>query len=137
MAFIDKDDLKLSILEDELDAIVRGDDDLILQAISAAEAEMRGYLYDSYDVDGIFSAEGDERHALLVKMCADIAIWGIVATVQAGQALGDRQARYDRAIAWLKMVKKMETYADLPRRESTVQTHIRAGYSGPKRNNYY
>lgn len=136
MAFIEKADLKLSILVDELDQIVREDDTIIDQAISAAEAEMRAYLYDSYDVDAIFSKIGDNRHQLLVKYCVDIAIWGIVAATQAGQDLEDRKSRYDRACAWLKMVRKMEDYADLPRRSATVQTHIRYG-SGTKRNNYY
>lgn len=136
MAFIAKADFKLSILTDELDQIVREDDTVIDQAISAAEAEMRAYLYDSYDVDTIFAATGASRHQLLVKFCVDIAIWAIVASTQAGQDLDDRKARYDRAVNWLKMVKKMENYADLPLRESTVQTHIHAG-SGTKRNNYY
>lgn len=137
MAFIAKADMKLSILTEELEQITRGDNTLIATAISAAEAEMRAYLYDSYDVDTIFAETGADRHQLLVKFCVDIAVWGIVAATQAGIALDDRKARYDRACAWLKMVAKMGTYADLPLREETVQTHIRAGYSSPKRNNYY
>lgn len=136
MAFIEKLDLKLSILEDELNQIVRGDDTIIDQAISAAEAEMRAYLYDSYEVDTIFGATGADRHQLLVKYCVDIAVWAIVAATQAGQGLDDRKARYDRACAWLKMVKKMGTYADLPLRETTVQTHVQFGNLN-RRKNYY
>jgi len=136
MAFIAKSDLYLSILQDELNQIVRNDDTIIDQAISAAEAEMRAYLYDSYDVDAIFGATGSSRHQLLVKYCVDIAIWAIVAATQAGQALDDRKARYDRACRWLKMVRDSETYADLPRRTNTKQTHISYGV-GSKRNNYY
>ena len=134
--FITKPDLKVTILEDELNSIVRNDDTVITQAISAAESEMRGYLYDSYDVESIFSAEDEDRHPLLIQYCADIAVWHIVAATQAGQNLDDRKARYDRACRWLKMVRTDENYADLPRRESTQQTHIFSG-SGQKRNNYY
>ena len=136
MAFIDATDLKLSILEDELNQITRNDATLIAQAISAAEAEMRAYLYDSYDVEVIFSETGEDRHALLVRYCVDIAVYAIVASTQAGQDVSDRKARYDRAVNWLKMIKKMGTYADLPLREATVQTHISTG-SGTKRNNHY
>lgn len=136
MAFIQKSDLYLSILQDELNQIVRNDDTIVDQAISAAEAEMRAYLFDSYDVDAIFSATGSNRHQLLVKYCVDIAIWAITAATQAGIALDDRKARYDRACKWLKMVRDSKTYADLPRRATTKQKHISYGV-GRKRNNYY
>ncbi|RME98771.1 MAG: DUF1320 domain-containing protein [Bacteroidetes bacterium] len=128
--------MKISILEDELNQIVRNDDTLIDLSISAAIAEVRSYLYDSYDVDTIFARTGNDRHAVLVRHCVDVAVYGIVAATQAGQDLEDRKARYDRACKWLKMVKDMKTYPDLPVREVTVQTHISAS-SGTKRNNYY
>lgn len=135
MAFITKDDLKQAILLDELNEIVRGDDAVIDMAIEGAQAEMRGYLYDTYDVDAIFAESGTDRHALLVRYMADITVYAIVAAVQAGQDVRDRKARYDRAINWLKMISRDETYADLPRRAATVQTHIATG-SNRKRNNY-
>jgi len=136
MAFISKEDLYLSILEDELNEITRGNDAIITAAISAAEADLRVYLFDSYDVDTIFSSVGTARHQMLVQLCADVTIWFLVARLQAGQDTDARKSRYDRAIAWLKMVKRSGTYADLPRRESTVQTHISHG-SNLKRNNYF
>lgn len=136
MAFLLKTDLYLSILQDELEEITRGDDTLVTSALSASEAEMKVYLYDSYDVDAIFAATGTDRHQMLVQLGTDIAIWFLVARVQAGQNTDDRKARFDRAIAWMKMVQKTKTYADLPRREMTVQTHILHG-SNPKRKNYF
>jgi hypothetical protein len=134
--FLDKEDLYLAILEDELEEITRGDDTLINQAISAAISEARTYLYDSYEVDTIFSATGANRHALLLGLVSDMAIYLLVARVQAGQDVSDRKDRYDRAVAWLKAAKKSETYSDLPRREETVQTHFVSG-SLPKRNNRF
>lgn len=138
MAFITKADLSLSILTDELDEIVRGDDTVIEQAISAAIAEMRGYLFNNYDVDTIFGATGTDRHALLVRYAADISVYAIVAATQGGQAVDDRKARYDRACKWLKMVRDDEQYEDLPRREATAEDKILSGSSGnPKRQNRY
>jgi phage gp36-like protein len=136
MAIIAKADLYQSIREDELNQIVRQDHRLINMAISAALSEIKVYLYDSYDVDSIFSQTGDDRHQTLVRHAVDITIWFIVARTQAGIALDDRKARYDRACKWLKMVRDSETYADLPRRATTKQVHIKYGV-GTKRNNYY
>lgn len=134
--FIAKADLYTQILEDELTEITRDDDTLVNSAISAAIAEMKTYLYDNYDIEAIFSATGDDRHDLLVNFAADIAIWHLVARCQAGISIDDRKSRYDRAVAWLKTVKKSENYPDLPRREETIQKHIFAG-SNAKRKNYF
>lgn len=134
--FLEKTDLYLAILQDELEEITRGDDTLVNQAISAAISEARTYLYDSYDVTSIFGESGADRHALLLGLVADMAVYLLVARVQAGQDVDDRRARYDRAISWLKAAQKSETYSDLPRREETIQTHFVAG-SLPKRNNRF
>lgn len=136
MAFIAKSDLKLSILLDELNEITRGDDTIVTAAINSAQGEMRTYLYDSYDVDTIFSQTGDNRNQMLVNLMSDIAVFLIVASCQAGQDLEDRKARYKRAITWLKEAQDTKTYSDLPRRGVTEQTHFLFG-SNSKRNNYY
>jgi phage gp36-like protein len=136
MAFVSKADLYAKILQDELDEITRGDDTLVTQALRSAEAEVRGYLFDTFDVDVIFAKTGTERHDLLVDFGADIAIYLLVSRLQAGQDIADRERRYDRAVAWLKAASKTEHYNDLPRREATKQTHIVYG-SLPKRNNRF
>jgi phage gp36-like protein len=134
--FLSKSDLHVSILPEELDEITRDDDTLVLTALEAAEAEMRMYLFDTFDVDAIFSAVGSARNKLLVNHGADIAIYLLVARGQGGQDFQDRKDRYDRAIKYLKAASKTEYYVDLPRRENTVQTVAKYG-SNPKRSNYY
>lgn len=136
MAFLLEADLYAKILQEELDEITRGDDTLVLQAIRSAEAEMRGYLFDTFDVDVIFAKTGTERHDLLIDFGADMAIYLLVSRLQAGQDVADRETRYNRAIAWLKAASKTQHYNDLPRREATQQTHIVYG-SLPKRNNRF
>jgi hypothetical protein len=134
--FLTKPDLYLKIIQPELAEITRGDDTLINTALVAAESEMRGWLFDTFDVDAIFTATGNERNPMLVDLGADIALYLLVARVQAGQDMADRQARYDRATAWLKASAKTELYNDLPRRVDTEQTHI--VYGGlPKRQNRF
>lgn len=136
MAFLVKNDLKASILLDELDEITRGDDTTVSQALLAAEAEMRQWLYDAFDVDTVFAATGANRHALLIQYGADLAIYYLVASGQSGQDFDDRKSRYDRAITWLKSAAKTELYADLSRRAETKQNHITFG-SNKKRSNYF
>jgi hypothetical protein len=97
---------------------------------------MRGYLYDTFDVDTIFAQTGDNRHALLVDFGADITLYLLVSRLQAGQSIDDRKDRYDRAKTWLRSASKTEFYNDLPRRPETQQTHISYG-SLPKRNNRF
>ncbi|MEO0337593.1 MAG: phage protein Gp36 family protein [Bacteroidota bacterium] len=136
MAFLTINDLHTKILDYELTEITGGDNTLIESAISAAVSELKVYLNDSFDTDQIFNKTGSDRHQLLVQCGADIAIYFLVARVQAGQDVDDRRRRYDRAINWLKMVNKSETYADLPRREKNTISGVIAS-SNPKRPNYY
>ena len=136
MAFLEKEDLYLSILQDELEEITRADDGMVTSALSAAQSEISTYLWDSYDVDEIFGETGTSRHQMLVRIGADLAIWYLVARVQAGQELEDRKSRYDRAIKWLKAVQKSENYGDLPRKTETEELKIIDG-SNTKRENHF
>lgn len=140
--FLVKNDLLPFILPEELEEITRADDAICLQAMTAAVSEMRGWLYDSFDVETIFAqtppANGapELRHPLLVQFGADIAIFTIISRSMAGQGFEERKARYDRALNWLKAVAKSEHYSDLPRREQTKQSVVKYG-SQPKRANYF
>ena len=137
MAFINKSDLiQLAILEEELKEITRNDDLIITACCSEAQSEIKIALYDSYDVDFILARTGSARHGVLLGLGADIAIYLICRRCQAGQDLGDREKRYERAVSMLKGLKKSETYSDLPRRTQPLQNHINF-QSNPKRGNYY
>jgi Protein of unknown function (DUF1320) len=135
--FIDKTDLFTLILEDELDEITRADNTIVLASIAAAEAEVRAYLYDSFDVDIIFAKTALARNQMLVNIVANIAIYHICARCQAGQDLAYRTDRYDRAMSIIKQTIKTEYYPDLERRPLiTAQKHIMYG-GATKRSNRY
>lgn len=136
MPFISLQDLHTKIHAGELDAIVGGDDTLVDAAIEGAIAEMRLYLFDSYDTDVIFSATGTDRHQLLVRLAVDITLYDLVGRLQAGQDTDDRRSRYDRAIKWLRAVQATQTYPNLPRREQRKQETITWG-SNPRNQNDY
>jgi len=115
--FINKADLEKKIMAHELASITNGDDTIIDHSISAAIAEMKGYLKGRYDVEAIFSAADEERMPLLVGFACDISIYEIISLALPGQDLEDRRARYKRAIDWLKQLAKGEIEADLPKLE--------------------
>ena len=67
--FINTTDYDASIHKEILDALLRKDSEsydanIIEVCEDRAIAEMRSYLDKTYDCDAIFSATGDDRHAL-------------------------------------------------------------------------
>lgn len=134
--YINKPDLLTAITEEELEEIARVNYNLVYNAIAIAVDEVRAYLFDEFDVDYIFSQTDGNRNMMLVNCCVDIAIYVLVSRCQAGIDLTDRKERYDRAKAWLRMVQKTEIYADLMRKETTIQKHF-SHNSNPKRSNYF
>lgn len=115
--FLEKDDLKNSIYNYQVDQITEGNDDIVLQAIAAAEEEVRSYLSGNYkrewtdgrlryDVDAVLNATGTERNALILSHMATIAKWYIVELCNADIIYEIAKERYDRAVEWLKDLAK-------------------------------
>jgi phage gp36-like protein len=83
---------------------------------------MRGYLSSRYDCDKIFSATGDDRNQLVLMMALDIAIYHIFAIHNPRSMSQIRTDRYERAVDWLKGVRKGEISVEgLPEKEQEVQ----------------
>lgn len=136
--FLTNVDLAAKMPQYEIDANTGASQTVVDFAIADAVQRARTYLFDTYDVDDIFSKTGNDRNATLVNCCADIAIYTIVASSQAGADAAHRQTRYDQAIAYFKELQKTTIYSDLPRREATRQKMVEISVdSQPKRNNYF
>jgi phage gp36-like protein len=73
---------------------------------------MRGYLAKRYDVDAIFSAEGDERNQLVLMMVIDIAVYHIFCIHNPQKLSQIRKDRYERAVEWMKGVAAEEISID-------------------------
>jgi phage gp36-like protein len=121
---------------DSIDVITGEDDALVTAAIDGAVSEAKGYLTGSFDVDAIFNATGESRHALVLTFVKDIAVWHLIALSNYQADIAMRDKRYDRAIAWLKGVQKGDIVPDLPEAPSGVTPKIIFG-SNPKRNQHY
>lgn len=115
MAYLTPQELKTHLYQEQLDAIVREDEMLILLAIDTAIAEAKSYLA-AYDRNRIFSADGQEdRNPLLYTLVKDMAIWHLIVICNAGVQMEYREGRYNRAIQWLKDVQRGNASPDLPR----------------------
>lgn len=145
--FITKEELQTAIYEYQLTDITGGamDDLAVRHAVAAAVSEASGYLNAKYDIKAIFSAEGDDRHPLLVEHIKSIAVWYLIKRANTDLIFDRAKEYYKAAVEWLKLVAGVgtddETIApDLPlRRDETgdggkVMTRFRFG-SHPKFNN--
>lgn len=105
--FITTTDYDASIHKEILDSLLRADlptyDPQIVEICEdRAIAEMRGYLNKIYDCDAIFSAQGADRHPLILMFAVDITIYHIFCQHNPYKISQIRKDRYDRAVEWLK-----------------------------------
>lgn len=115
--FITPQELSSHLYSEQVSAISRSDERLLIAAIDGAIAEAKSYLGD-YDTDRIFKEEGEARHPLLLILVKDIAVWHFVCLCNAGTLLELREKRYNDAKAWLTAVQKGNLSPDLPTRDS-------------------
>ena len=131
--FILKEDLGTALYSYQIEEITEGNDDIVLQAIAAAETEVKSYLTANnkrewrdgrlrYDVKKIFGQRGAERNALLVSHTATIAKWYIVDLCNADIIYQHAKERYDRAIEYLQKINKGEvSLGNIPTLQDTNQ----------------
>ena len=137
--FINSEDYDASIHREILDSLTRNDDAIIEICEDRAIAEMRGYLSARYDVDAIFSAEGDARNQLVLMMAIDIAVYHIFSIHNPQKMSQIRKDRYERAVEWLKQVAAFKITIDgAPKLPEDIQKQNSPWLmsSNPKRTNH-
>lgn len=113
--FATPEDLKNTIYEYQVDQITDGDESIVLQALMAAESEVKSYLMGNdkkewldgrprYDVERIFSQTGTDRNPLILAQVLTIAKWRIAELCNVDFIYEKARERYDRAVDWLKML---------------------------------
>lgn len=110
--FINPEDYDASIHREILASLTRDDAAIVEICEDRAIAEMRGYLGARYDVDAIFSAEGDARNRLVLMMAIDIAVYHIFSIHNPQKMSQIRKERYERAMEWLKQVAAFKIAID-------------------------
>lgn len=109
--FIQTTDYDATIHREILDALLRKNSDsydpqIIEICEDRAVSEMRSYLNKQYDCDAIFSAQGTDRHPLILMFAIDITVYHIFCQHNPYKMSQIRKDRYDRAIEWLKGVMR-------------------------------
>lgn len=112
--FVSKEELKTHLYSENINVIGRGDDTILQAAIDGAIQEAYGYLGD-FDREAIFNAAGENRNALLLIFVKDLSVWHFLVLCNAGVELELREARYKRAVDWLKAVQRRDVSPNLPK----------------------
>lgn len=115
--FITIEDYDATIHREILDSLLRKDsasyDPQIIEICEdRAVSEMRSHLNKTYDCNAIFSATGNDRHALILMFAVDISVYHIFCQHNPYKIAKIRQDRYDRATEWLKGVMKGDITID-------------------------
>lgn len=136
--FIAVEELTTHLYQENIDVIARADNTIVMAAIDTATQEAKGYLSD-YDREEIFSQVGSNRNALLLTLVKDMAVWHFINLSNAGVDIDIRLKRYERAIDWLKSVRRGDVTPDLPKLiddNGKVRGGVIAG-SNPKKTQHF
>lgn len=135
--FIELSDYDASIHRDILDALTRNDEAIVEICEDRAITEMRGYLAGRYDCDKIFSAIGNDRNQLVLMMLLDITVYHIFCIHNPQKLSQMRKDRYDRAVEWMKAVKRGMSIDGAPLLEKEERKSSYEMHSNRKRVNHY
>lgn len=132
--FIYPEDYDASIHREMLGSLTRDDTAVVKICEGRAIAEMRGYLSALYDVDAIFSAQGDARNQLVLMMAIDITVYHLFCIHNPQKMSQIRKDRYEHAVEWLKQAAASQITIDgapqLPEEEQK-QNSLRADEQQP------
>jgi phage gp36-like protein len=112
--FINIEDYKVVIGDQALRVVSQVSAENRANAETEAIEEIAGYLRPKYDIEAIFSAEGNDRNRLIVMYTCDCALYHMAASVPQKMGMEIRKERYERAIKWLEGVQAEKILPDLP-----------------------
>lgn len=135
--FIELSDYDASVHREILDALTRNDNAIVEICEDRAIAEIRGYISGHYDCDKLFSATGDDRNQLVLMMALDIAIYHIFSIHNPQKLSQLRKDRYDRALEWMRAVKKGMPIDGAPELEKADRKSTYKIQGNRKRINHY
>lgn len=140
--FISKEDFDATVHRDILEALTRQDDAVVEICTDRAISEMRCYLAARYDCDAVFSATGTERNQLVLMMLTDMAVYHLFSIHNPQKLSQLRKDRYDRAVEWMKAVRRGDLSVDglPPAQKSPEEATASSPYqmrSNPKRINHF
>lgn len=141
MAFITKTDFDLVLpSQDRLDLITDDgtgpNDDLWLQAASAAIQRMHSGLNARYDADTLFAQTGTNRNSLLLQYTMQLAVYYLYKRVVGDKIPAILLEGYDEVMAWLKGVKMLTENPAFPQKTTPNQDYVQYGGETPRTNRF-
>lgn len=135
--YLEIEELKTHAYDEEIGAIIRGDETIAYACIDMAIEFVSSKLMKHYKIDEIFATRGDARNPLILKYVKDIAIWELIGLANPSIDYSDKKFRYEQAVDWLTAVYKGMP-ANLPRiEETTIENSSFKYFSNPPRSNRY
>lgn len=113
--FITVDDYDATIHREILDSLLRedaGSSATVEVCENRAIATVRALIGNRYDCDAIFSAAGDERNIIILKVCVDIAVYEIFCQHNPYKMSQIRKDRYEDAMTFLREVRDFDANID-------------------------
>lgn len=113
--FITVDDYDATIHREILDSLLRedaGSSATVEVCENRAIATVRALIGNRYDCDAIFSATGDERNIIILKVCVDIAVYEIFCQHNPYKMSQIRKDRYEDAMTFLREVRDFDANID-------------------------
>ena len=117
--FITNEDYSVLIRNEIKDLLLENYSESRLRASEQmAVSQIKNYLSGRYDVEQIFSKEGEERNSHIVMLTIDCALYHLYTATIPRKIPEIRSQRYQDAIDWLKLVAEGKANADLPKPKS-------------------
>lgn len=113
--FITVNDYDATIHREILDSLLRedaGSSATIEVCENRAIATVRALISSRYDCDAIFSATGDQRNVIILKVCIDIAVYEIFCQHNPYKMSQIRRDRYEDAMQFLREVRDHQANID-------------------------
>lgn len=115
MAFLTEDDYSVLVRTEVKDILLDNYTDTKLKsAEQMAIHQVKNYLAGRYNVDLIFSAEGENRNSHIVMIVLDCTLYHLYTSTVPKRMPEIRSLRYQDAIDWLKLAATGDAAADLP-----------------------
>lgn len=109
--FIQITDYDATIHREILDSLLReeaGSSATVEVCENRAIATARSLIGNRYDCDAIFTATGDQRNVIILKVCLDIAVYEIFCQHNPYKMSKIREDRYKDAMTFLREVRDFD-----------------------------
>lgn len=131
-------DFNTHLYTEIINTISRDNDNLLQEAIDAAEGQAKGYL-SRFDVSNLFSQTGGDRDKTLLMYLKDIAVWHYLPVGNPSVDIEYRKQRYQDALQELMKIQsgKVTPYGWKLASEETQDNSIISVSSNRKRTTHF